>query len=413
MSTAALAWAPTAKIPAGAWQWRVTALDAGGAAIASSAWRDITVKAGPTATSTPVVTGSGSVGELLHGSNPTWDVPDVVATYQWLRDGSPIVGATGVDYEVLTADVGKSISLRVTGSLAGYDPTTAVSNAVTGVLGATTTAVTPPTIDGTGQVGTTLNATLPEWDQTGIATTYRWLRDGVAATSGSLSYAVRDSDLGKTMSFQVTGKKTGYGDAVVTTPGVVVTAGAAPSPSVPPTITGQPKVGQRLGVQTGTWGSGFRYAVQWLRDGNPLPGATTTSYTPVAADATHALSVTVTASRTGYGSGTATTAPVTIARMASTTKLTVPKTTLKVKAGRKANVKATVTVTVAGWPTPTGQVRVRDGKKVIAKAKLKKNGTVVVKLKKLKKGKHKLVATYDGTTTAVKSTSTRLVLKIV
>ena len=98
--------------------------------------------------------------------------------------------------------------------------------------------------------------------------------------------------------------------------------------------------------------------------------------------------------------------------MTSTTKLTLPSTTVKAKAG-KAKVKATVTVTVAGWPTPTGQVRVRDGKRVIAKAKLKKNGTVVVRLKKLKKGKHKLVATYDGTTTAAKSTSTRLVLKVV
>jgi large repetitive protein len=411
VSTAALAWAPTAKIPAGAWQWRVTALDTGGTAIASSAWRSVTVKAGPSATSTPVVTGSGSVGELLHGSNPAWDVPDVVATYQWLRNGAAIAGATGVDYEVVTADVGKSISLRVTGNVAGYDPATAVSNAVTGVLGATTSAVTPPTIDGTGQVGTTLNATLPEWDQTDITTTYRWLRDGVIASSGTLSYTVRDSDLGKTISFQVTGKKTGYGDAVVTTPGVLVTAAGAPSPSVPPSITGQPKVGQRLGVQTGTWGSGFRYTVQWLRDGNPLPGATATTYTPVAADATHALSVQVTAARTGYASGTATTAPVVVPKMTSATTFSLPATKVKAKAG-KGKIKATVTVTVSGWPTPSGQVRVLDGKRVIAKAKLKKGGMVTVKLKKLRKGKHKLRATYDGTAAAAKSTSTRLVLKV-
>jgi hypothetical protein len=414
VTTAALAWAPTAKIPAGAWQWRVTALDTGGAAIASSAWRNLTVQAGPTATTLPVVTGSGSVGELLHGSNPVWDVPDVVATYQWLRNGSPIAGATGVDYEVVTADVGRSISLRVTGNVAGYDTATVVSNAVTGVLGATTTAVTPPSINGSGRVGTTLGATLPEWDQAGIATTYRWLRDGVLASSGTLSYTVRDSDLGKTMTFQVTGKKAGYGDAVVTTPGVVVTAGPAPSPSVPPTITGQPpKVGQRLGVQTGTWGTGFRYAVQWLRDGTPLPGAVTTSYTPVPADATHALSVLVTATRAGYESGSATTAAVPIPRMASTTTLTLPTATLETRAGRKAKVKATVTVTVAGWPTPSGQVRVLDGKKAVAKAKLKKDGTVTLKLKGLKKGKHKLVATYDGTTAAARSTSAKFVLKVV
>lgn len=411
--TTALAWAPSSKLPAGASQWRVTSLDAAGNVLASSGWRDLTVQGGPAASSTPVVTGSGTVGELLHVSGPAWDVPDVATTYQWLRNGTAISGATGVDYEVVSADVGKSLSVRATGTLAGYDPGTALSNAVTGVLGATTTAVTPPTLSGTGRVGSPLSATLPTWDQPGVATTYRWLRDGVTVGStSSLTFTPRDTDLGATITFEATGKRTGYNNAVVVASGVLVMAGAAATASVAPSISGQAKVGQSLSVRGGTWPSGVRLGYQWLRNGAPIAGATSTSYRPVVADATRALSVLVTATRSSYETGSATTAPVVIPRMTSTTKLTLPSGTAKAKAGR-AKVKATITVIVAGWPTPTGQVRVRDGKKVIAKAKLKKNGTVVVKLKKLKKGKHKLVATYDGTTTAAKSTSTRLVLKVV
>lgn len=411
--TSALAWAPSSKLPAGASQWRVTSLDASGNVLGSSAWRALTVQGGPAATSTPVVTGSGTVGELLHVSGPAWDVPDVTTSYQWLRNGAAISGATGVDYEVVSTDVGKSLSVRATGTLAGYDAGSALSNAVTGVLGATTTAVTPPTLSGTGRVGSALTATLPTWDQPGVTTTYRWLRDGVAVGStNSLTFTPRESDLGGTITFEATGKRTGYNNAVVAASGVLVTAGAAATPSVAPAISGQPKVGQSLSVRGGTWPSGVKLSYQWLRDGAPITGATSTSYRLVVADATRALSVLVTATRSGYETGTATTSAVRIARMTSTTKFSLPASTVKARAG-KGKVKALVTVTVSGWSTPSGQVRILDGKKVIAKAKLKKNGTAVVRLKGLKKGKHKLVATYDGTTAAAKSTSARLVLKVV
>ena len=45
-----------------------------------------------------------------------------MTTYQWLRNGVAIPGATDVDYEVVAADVGKSISLRATGTARGLRP---------------------------------------------------------------------------------------------------------------------------------------------------------------------------------------------------------------------------------------------------------------------------------------------------
>ena len=114
-------------------------LDAGGAAIASSAWRDVTVQGRAhrdlDAGGDRVGLGGRAVARQqphLGRARRRRDLP--VAAQRQPRSPAP----PGSTTRCVTADVGKSISLRVTGTLAGYDPATAVSNAVTGVLGATT-----------------------------------------------------------------------------------------------------------------------------------------------------------------------------------------------------------------------------------------------------------------------------------
>ena len=82
----------------------------------------------------PVVLGSGVVGGLLSvaGAGVSDFVPraDGVA-YQWLRNGVVIAGATGSSYMPVVGDVGRQISVRVTGSKAGYEPASRTSAAVT------------------------------------------------------------------------------------------------------------------------------------------------------------------------------------------------------------------------------------------------------------------------------------------
>jgi large repetitive protein len=590
VNTPSLARAPTAKLTGGAWQWRVSSLDANGLVVKASAWQDFTVTTAPTATTATRISGSGSVGELLTGTDPVWSLPDVVNTYQWLRAGTAIPGANGINYEVVTADLGKALSLRVTGTAAGYDAATSDSNAITGVSGPAPTASVPPSIAGSNQVGAVLTATRPTWDQSGVTETYKWLRDGVAisgqttltytivsadagkaltwqvtgkktgysdavltsntitgapgampvltsslavngdgrlgttltvaaavwdqagvattyqwlrdgtaisgqtgtsytvtstdigktlrlqvtgkkagyadavlsttgvtaylgappaATSGptvngtarvgstltvtmptwdqagvtttstwlrdgvtvgasnATSYAVTTADIGRTLSYRVTGKKAGYADAVVASAGLLATAGPAPTPSTTPVVTGTAQVGQKLTVNAGSWGSGVTLTYQWLRDGAPIAGAVSTSYLVTPTDATRSLSVKVAATRTGYDTGGATTAPVAIAKMTSTTTLTLPSTA---ELGKK--IKGSVTVVVPGLAGPTGQVRILDGKKVVATVTLSGSGTAKVKIKKLAKGKHKLTAVYAGTPTITGSTSKRVVLKV-
>ena len=74
-------------------------------------------------TSDPVITGEPVVGQTLSvGVDPwvTTDGADVTYSYQWLLNGRAISRATGETYVVGSKDVGKFISVRVTGSAVSH-----------------------------------------------------------------------------------------------------------------------------------------------------------------------------------------------------------------------------------------------------------------------------------------------------
>lgn len=76
-----------------------------------------------------------------------------------------------------------------------------------------------------------------------------------------------------------------------------------------PTIVGTPAVGTELRASVGTWKpAATSSAVQWLADGTAIPGATAETFTPAAAQQGKQLSVQVTAARSGYVAGKATSA---------------------------------------------------------------------------------------------------------
>ncbi len=80
--------------------------------------------------------------------------------------------------------------------------------------------------------------------------------------------------------------------------------------TVAPTVVGTPQVGVPLSATAGTWsGAPTSYGYQWLANGVDIPGAIAATYTPTATDLDAAISVRVTALRSGYVSGTATSAP--------------------------------------------------------------------------------------------------------
>jgi lysophospholipase L1-like esterase len=96
----------------------------------------------PVNTVGPVLSGSANVGEVLSVSTGTWTslLGTARITYQWLRNGTPIVGATGTTYSIVPSDAGATISVAVT---------------ATNLIGSTTVAIA-----GSGAVGAAINPTV-------------------------------------------------------------------------------------------------------------------------------------------------------------------------------------------------------------------------------------------------------------
>jgi hypothetical protein len=55
-------------------------------------------------------------GSVLTADPGTWSAPPTSYSYEWLRDGAPIPGATTDKYAVLSSDVGHQLAPRVTAS---------------------------------------------------------------------------------------------------------------------------------------------------------------------------------------------------------------------------------------------------------------------------------------------------------
>ncbi|MDN0194208.1 IPT/TIG domain-containing protein [Streptomyces sp. S.PNR 29] len=82
-----------------------------------------------------------------------------------------------------------------------------------------------------------------------------------------------------------------------------------------PKVTGTAKVGAKVTAAPGSWSAApTSYTYQWKADGKAISGATSASYTIPASVVGKKLTVTVTAVKGGWQSGTATSAAVTVAK---------------------------------------------------------------------------------------------------
>ena len=84
-------------------------------------------------TAAPSVAGTPKLGQTLTAQTGTHAPADADATIQWLRDGEPVLNATGPTYQLTNLDLGARIASRVTLSRAGYVTSTVDSPATTPV----------------------------------------------------------------------------------------------------------------------------------------------------------------------------------------------------------------------------------------------------------------------------------------
>jgi hypothetical protein len=160
-----------------------------------------------------------------------------------------------------------------------------------------------PTISGTAAVGQVLTCNVGIWSGSAITYEFQWLRSGTPiASARSATYAVVAADDGTPLSCLVRATAGTLSTDVISaavTVGGGGSVGTGPVNTTPPTIVGAAAVGQNLVCTSGTWtGIGVTYSYQWLRSGEAIACATSSTYTVTAADSGTSLSCLVRASIT-------------------------------------------------------------------------------------------------------------------
>jgi hypothetical protein len=179
--------------------------------------------------------------------------------------------------------------------------------------------IDPPTITGTARAGEALTAQNGTWENSPTEFRYRWLRCNpggngcVLLAADGRTYRIGQADVGRTIRVRVTAVNADGETNARSEPTDVVGSNAAPlTNTARPTITGDPRVGQELTANEGTWtGNPTSFAFQWQRcDVDSLTcadviGATGRAYGVRLADLGFRLRVVATARKDGR-SGTAT-----------------------------------------------------------------------------------------------------------
>lgn len=258
---------------------------------------------------TPTITGTPRPDSPVTGVPGTWDASTTLS-YQWYVDGVVVAGNATTTYTPTVDDIGKDLTFEVTSTRTGYTTLTRSSAPAT-VVGYAQTSTPTPTITGTPKVGVELTAVPGTWDD-GTTLAYQWLADGDAVGGATAStYTPGPDQLDAVVTVRVTGTKPDFESVSRTSdPTATVTAGdLAATPA--PTITGTPKVDVELTAVTGTWDDGTTLTYQWLAGGDPVGGATASTFTPTADQVGSVVAVAVTGAKDGYLTVTRTSAPST------------------------------------------------------------------------------------------------------
>jgi len=282
------------------------------------------------------IVGAAEQGGTLSADTSTLSDGDGVGTlsYQWLRDGVAIDGATDSSYALVVADIGAEISLRVSYTDGGNTDETMVSAPTDPVVSGNDLPTGAPVITGIAAQGRSLAVdTSSIADEDGLGPfSYQWLRDGAAisgATGGS--YTLTGADIGARITVRVS-----YTDGIGTRESLTSAATGAvtdtnDAPQGRPVVAGTAAQGETLSADT----SGIsdadglgEFSYQWLRGGVAISGATDSEYRTVQADVGAEIAV-----RVSYTDGIGTTEVLTSAPSAAIANVNDPATGLPVITG--------------------------------------------------------------------------------
>ena len=297
-----------------------------------------TVSTNNAAMGAPTITGTAQVGQTLTavttGITDADGLTSPTYTYQWIRvngTDAGIAGANSSTYTLRSADLGKTIKVRVSFTDDAGNAETLTSAATATVTADPNNAA--PTVatviqDRTATVGTALSYAFPADTfadtDAGDTLTYTATKSDDSALPPWLSFdaATRTfsgtpqaADVG-TVSVKVTASD-GNGGSVSDTFDIVVSAAANTAAMGAPTITGTAQVGKRLtavttGITDANGLTSVTYTYQWIRvDGGTeadITGANSSTYDLVAADQGKTIKVRVSFTDDGGNAETLTSA---------------------------------------------------------------------------------------------------------
>ena len=299
---------------------RVTARNAGGEATADSPASAVVAAQTPSNTAAPTIEGVARDGSVLTARDGTWTGTEPIArTHQWLRCDSAgaacasIAGATAATYELVPADVGRTIRVEVRGANGGGSSMAISAQTATVEAGPPVNA-TPPSISGVVRDGGTLTAAVGDWTGTPtIGYTRSWRRcepggidcANIAGATGA-TYVLTAADVGRTIRVRVTAANGGGERSVDSAPTAAVAA-IPPSNGERPTVSGLAREGEVLSLGDGVWSGSapLALAYRWERcdvTGSScveIGGATSRTYTLAAGDAGSRVRGVVTAGNPG------------------------------------------------------------------------------------------------------------------
>lgn len=244
------------------------------------------------------IQGTASLGRTLVATSTLTDVDGLgVFSYQWLRGTTAIAGATGSEYTLVSADVGQSVSVRITYLDGGGTLESRTSSPTAPVAGPNGTGTV--TISGTQSQKSTLTAgtgTLADPDGLGTLS-FQWFRGGVAiAEANANTYTLTQGDVGQRISVQVSyvdgGGMTESRVSAQTNP--ISNVNDLPTGIVRMLGDGRPRdtLTADPGGLADADGLGV-YSYQWFRGTSAISGATDSSYTLTASDEGALISVRV------------------------------------------------------------------------------------------------------------------------
>jgi|14BtaG_2_1085337.scaffolds.fasta_scaffold03059_5 hypothetical protein len=269
-----------------------TATNTAGSDVENSAATGQILGEAPSISGVPTFSGTASVGSTLTASAASVSgTPTPTTSYQWqISDNgstgwSNISGATSIAYTLVDDDNTKYVRVQQTSTnILGTDSADSAASSQVAEGGPINSVA--PAISGTAERTETLTSTTGTWTGTGTITyAYQWKRDGSnisGATSSTYVLVTADDNTNITCLVTAT-DDTGSSSQLSNSLGPVL---GLPYLLAAPVASGTAQVGQTLSTTDGTWQgiATITFAYQWRRDAVNISGATSSTYTLVAAD---------------------------------------------------------------------------------------------------------------------------------